>query len=355
MNVHITCTPEYSFEKLEEIVSILVSIPGELKFIKGKPLTQVQFKRLNEKFANIDQISSLGFEEFFDLVQWYRELRDINDNDFVILISSISNSRNWFSSFNKKNIFIHGDEWDLISDVDSKFGLAYQCVGNIFHSLLDLKINDFHETTIGCISDFCGYKPDILKKLQSANICQSCYERSVNKGISDLIMTHIISIMEEIRKEFVISRRFLRQANLEKVEIDSKGNISIGGKNIKMNVLPKVMYICFLKNIDGFPTNQLCENKDEFEKIYRLIKKNPDEYAIIKMCCNSIKYSSHNERIRPTFETYRSKIKRALMDELGQTLSNYYTVNLVEAPNNQNLFKVNLTPEHLDIDVSFRY
>jgi hypothetical protein len=353
MNVHITCTPEFSFEKLEEIVSLLISIPGELKFIKGKPLTQVQYKRLNEKFENIDQISGLEFEEFFELVQWYRELREIGDNDFVILISSIRNTRNWFSSFNEKNIFIHGDEWDLISDVDSKFGLAYQCVGNIFHSLMELKINDFHKTAIDCISDFCGHKPDILKKLRSANICQSCYERSVNKGISDLIMTHIISIMEEIRKEFVISKKFSRQANLEKVQIDSKGKITIGGKIIKMDLLPRVMYICFLKNINGFPTEQLCENKDKFEKIYRLIKKNPDEYAIIKMCCNKINYSNRIERRKPTFETYRSKIRRALIDKLGQTLSNYYSVNLVEDQNKQNFFKVKLKKENLDISTNF--
>ena len=353
MNVHITCTPEFSFEKLEEIVSLLISIPGELKFVKGKPLTQVHFKRLNEKFENIDQITGFEFEEFFDLVQWYRELREIEDNDFVILISSIKNTRNWFSAFNNKNIFIHGDEWDLISDVDSKFGLAYQCVGNIFHSLMDLKINDFHKTAKSCISDFCGYKPDILMKLQSANICQSCYERSVNKGISDLIMTHIISILEEIRMEFVISKKFSRQANLEKVEIDSKGKIKIGDKIIKMDLLPRVMYICFLKNLNGFPTEQLCENKDNFEKIYRLIKKRPDEYAIIKMCCNKINYANRIERRKPTFETYRSKIRRALIDKLGQTLSNYYAINLVEPQNSQNLFKVNLPPEYLDIDVRF--
>lgn len=353
MNVHITCTPEFSFEKLEEIVSLLISIPGELRFIKGNPLTQVQYKRLNEKFTNIDQISSLEFDEFFDLVQWYRELKDIHNNDFVILISSIRNSRNWFSAFNKKNIFIHGDEWDLISDVDSKFGLAYQCVGNIFHSLTELEVNDFHKTAIGCISDFCGYKPDILKKLQSANICQSCYEKSVNRGINDFIMTHIISILEEIRKEFVISKRFSRQAILENVKIDSNGKIIIGGKIIKLDLLPRVMYICFLKNINGFRTDQICENGSQFEKVYRKLKKNPDEYAIRKMCCNTIKYPNRIERRNSNFESYRSKIRRALIDKLGQTLSNYYAINLVEPQNSQNLFKVNLTPEYLDIDVRF--
>jgi hypothetical protein len=89
MNVHITCTPEFSFEKLEEIVSILNSIPGELKFIPGKPLTQAIYKRINKKFENIHQISSLSFEEYSDLVQGYREIGEqrelgkIDDADFV--------------------------------------------------------------------------------------------------------------------------------------------------------------------------------------------------------------------------------------------------------------------------------
>jgi hypothetical protein len=353
MNVHITCTPEFSFEKLEEIVSLLKSIPGELKFIIGKPSTQEWYRRHNRKFEDINQISSLSFEEYFDLVQDYRGQREIDDNDFVILISSIRNQKNYFSAFDKKNIFIHGDEWNLISDVDSKFEIAYQCVENIFQSLIDLNIHDFHQEAIGCINDFCGYKPDILRKLQSANICLPCYERSVKKGINDLIMTHIISIMEKIRDEFVISKRFSRQANLEKVKIDHKGKITIGDKIIKMDLLPRVMYICFLKNINGFPTEQLCENKDKFEKIYRLIKKNPDELAIIKMCCNKISYSNSIERRKPTFEQYRSKIKIALTQKLGLILTNYYHVNLVEDQNHQNIFKVNLTPENLEIDVSF--
>ena len=55
----------------------------------------------------------------------------------------------------------------------------------------------------------------------------------------------------------------------------------------------------------------------------------------------------------PILNTYRSKIRRALIDKLGQTLSNYYAINLVEPQNSQNLFKVNLTPEYLDIDVRF--
>jgi len=364
MNVILTCTPEYSPIKLAEIVELLQSIPGELNFIEGKPLTQAQFIRANKKFENMNQITSLSFSEFFGIVQYYREnreidSREINDNEFVILISSIRNQKNWFSAFQKKNIFVHGDEWDIISAVDAKFGIAYQCIENVLQSLIELDIEDvmaepnIHMEPIGCINDFCGHKPDILRKLQSANICDSCYQRAKNSGVTDYVLSHIISIMEEIRKEFVISKRFLQEATLDKVIIDDRGNVSIGDRVIKLEVMPKVLYICFLKNLSGIPSKKLCENKGKFEEIYSLIKDNPKEDSIRKMCCDESKVARERYRYKPTFETYRGKIKMALKEKLGEALSNMYAVNLVQDPNSQNIFKVPLSDDQFEIHLKF--
>lgn len=359
MNIYITCTPEFSESKVDEIIALLSSIPGELKFIKGQSLTQNLYKRLNPKFDDINSISSLSFEEYFDIVQGYRDIRDIDVNDFVILISSIRNNRNWFSAFNKRNIFVHGVEWDFYSNVDSKYGIAHQCVENIFQSLIELDINNIstnpniHRNPIGCINDYCGHKPEILVKLQSANICSSCYERSVKMGVSDFTMAHIVAILEEIRKQFVVFKKFSSQVVLEKVQIDKEGNVLIGDRQIKMEILPKVLYIGFLKNIQGIASDQICANRNLFDQIYRLIKKNPDEYAIRKMCCNTIEYGNKVERIKPTFHTYRTKIKEALIRALGTTLTNYYHVNLVENDDRQGVYKVNLNNDYIDLDVNF--
>ena len=76
------------------------------------------------------------------------------------------------------------------------------------------------------------------------------------------------------------------------------------------------MYICFLKNIEGFPTDQICENEKHFDKIYKILKQNPDEFSFRKMCCKTIKYNNRTERIKPTFETYRTRIKEALTGAL---------------------------------------
>ncbi len=360
MNIYITCTPEFSTDKLVEVISLLKAIPGELKFFQGKPLTPAQFKRLDKKFDDISQIDSLTFDEYFDMVQGYRELREIRDEDFVIVISSIRHNRNWFSAFNKRNIFVRGDEWDIISNVDSKFGIAYQCVENIFQSLIDLDIFNYksepniHMEACGCINDFCGYKPDILKKLRMADICDSCYERSLSKGVNDFIITQILDILEEIRKEFVISSRFRRRAKFEKVSVDSKGNIYISDKKIDLNTLPKVVYICLLNNLEGIPSDKVCKNKNLFEKIYLKIKKNPEEFAIQRLCCKTITYQTTEEKNKPTFAIYKRRINEELIKKLGVTLANYYSVNLVEDLNHQILYKVNLPKEQLELDDKFK-
>jgi hypothetical protein len=357
MNVHISCTPEFSVDKLDEIIDLLNSIPGELTFKRGELLDQEQFSTINNKFVDLDNLEVLGFDEFLDLVQSYRVInkKKINENEFVILISTIRNDKNWFSAFKKKNIFIHGEEWDLISDVDSKFAIAYQCVGNIFHSLMDLKTEDFHMKSIGCIDDFCGYKPDILLKMQSANICPSCLQRSVEKGINSYMMSHFISILEEIRKEFVISKRFFQQTNLEKVKVDEKCKITIGSKIIVLEPLPKTMYICFLKNIDGILSNKKCENKHLFQEIYDIVKtQNPDKYAIQNMCCNQVEFSDGPLRNIPTFETNRNKIRTELTKKLGTTLANHYSVNKSEGKDRLSLFKIPLREDQLILAPKFR-
>lgn len=363
MNVYLTNTPEFSANKLDEIIALLQSVRGTLEFIKGKPMTQVQYKRLNPRFEDITRIKSLNFDEYFDLIQGYRDFREeIKEQDFVILISSIRHDQNWFSGFKNRNIFIHGDEWDIISDVDSKFGVAYECVENIIQSLMGLDIMNYenepniHKETIGCINDFCDNKTDILRKFQSGNICHSCmYTAEFEKKVDKYILSHIIRIIEEIRKEFVVSKQLLSLTRIEKVKVDPEGNISIAGKKLKLGTIPKVLYLGFLKQIEGIPNDKLCENKNLFEEIYKLVKKkNRDEFSITKLLCKSISYNGRDvQEQKPTFETNRTRIKDGLIECLGAAIANYYTVNLVEDENHNMVFKVNLSQDQIKINPNF--
>ncbi len=360
MNVYITNTPEFSSDKLDEVLALLQGTPGELKFDKGESFTQVQYKWLNPRFIDIEGIDSLTFKEYFDLVQGYRVMQKIKDEDFVILISTIRHEQNWFSGFNNRNIFIHGDEWDIISDVDSKFGIAYECVENILQSLMGLDIMNYknepniHKESIGCINDFCDNKTDIIRKFKSGDICHSCmYVAEFDKKVSKYILSQIIQIIEEIRKEFVVSKKLRNITKLEKVKVDSEWNIFIGDKPVKMEALPKVLYISFLKHLDGVQSDKLCENQGLFQEIYKKVKKNPDPEVIERLCCKKIDPDNPKLNHKPTFETNRTRVKEALVKTLGTTLTNYYHINYVEAANHKMMFKVNLSEDDLEWKVTF--
>jgi hypothetical protein len=354
MNVHVSCTPEFSIDKLDEVVNLLKSIPGEFKFIKQNPLNTNLLRRLNNRYESIGNISSLRFDDFFELVEYHREVKEIHSDDFLIVISSIRNDRKWFSAFKKRNIFIHGEEWDLVSDVDSKFALAYECVENVFQSLIDLKTYEYHEVSIGCINDLCIKKNDIQLKLQSATICAPCYRRAIEMGLTTSVLAHLSAIMEVIRKEFVFSRNFVEQTDLDVLRVSEKGKIFIGDKEIKMNLLPRVMYIGFLQKSDGVLSAKKCESKEFFEEVYKKVKdKNRDEHAIEKMLCNRAQLGNRVVQ-KITFETYRTRVKQALERELGSTLANFYAINLVENSNGDSLFKVNIPTEKIEIPTRFK-
>jgi len=360
MNIHITCTPEFSTDTLTEVVDLLSGILGEMKFIYSKPLSTNQTKRLNPRFENINCIDSLSFDDLFNYIDDHRDIREIGANEFLVVITSIRNNQNWFSAFKENNVFVHGDEWDMISDVDSKFGIAHQCIENIFQSLIKLDINNvmeeqnIHMKSIGCINDFCGNKKEILQKLQSANICDSCFDRAINGDVSGNVIAHIVEILEFIRKQFVISRNFTRTLKPQNIIVDENGIITVGDHEIKMEIMPKTLYIYFLKNLMGLPTNKLCDEVKEFENIYSILNtKNPDLDTVSRLCCNKIKTPTKVITLKPTLETNRSKIKGALKRKLGELLCSKYAINRVKREDDTNIFKINLNQDNIHIAPAF--
>jgi len=363
MKVHITSTPEFSEEKVNEVIALLKSVPGEIVFEKSPTLDISTLLRIDDRFENINEIEALSFVEMFELARIHRANRkaDLNDDDIVIIITSIPNDQYWFSAVSEKNVFIYGDEWDLISNVDSKFSVAHQCVENVFESLLGIDVFNIkddpiiHMETTGCLMDFCEQKKDILVKILSATICDKCYQRSIELGITDIITAHVVDLLEMIRKEFAISKRFSSSNPTEIVNVDKEGIISIGGRKINFGDIQQALYIYFLKKIDGVQNNKLCEQKSEIEKIYTEIRGNTDEYTITKLCCKKIKYRNHpEEKIKPTFETNRTRTKTAIKKVVGETMANQYSIQLTtDESTHIKKFKIPLKPNQIEIHPRF--
>lgn len=351
MNVHITSTPDFPENHLDEIISLLNETPGEINFMKSAVWDHVKFSVLDDRFEDKNSISSLSFDEYFKLIGKYRRIEEINNDEFVILISKIKNNKNWFSAFNKKDIFVHGDGWDKYSDVDSKYGITYQCIENIFQSLIELDIDNYknepniHKESIGCINDFCKKKIEVIYKIRNADICESCVDRALKMNIDGRVLEHISEIIEKIRQQFISKRKFRSLVNPQRVHIDKNWNIKIGDRLFEPPLyLPKLIFVYFLSHPEGVETKHLCEKKDQFYKIYKEIRKPAAEYTIKRLCCEDGKKSPK------TFRTYKSKLNKELEKFLGKELAKHYIIQSKTKKHNNYTYRINLEQDFTKID-----
>lgn len=353
MKVHITLTPKYSLDELKEITSLLKQIPGELEFNLGGSLTTKQLALGNTIWKDIDEIVSLSFDELFQVCDTYRAVKDIPEEDYVVVVTSFRNDRNWFSAFNGKNIFVHGDGWEYYTKRDSKFGVAQQIVENIFQSQIELDINDIenepniHMESIGCINDMCSKKTEILLKLRTADICDSCLDRAEEKNVNPLILQHISVIIRTLREAFVNSNRIKSTVRPKDVLIDSDRSIKIGESNVDLHPLNKVLFIFFLKNLQGIETKLVCEYQEDLYNIYKEIRDDPERMPIKRMF-ESVSGAN------PTFEIVKSRLNRALVEQLGGQLAEYYILTTLVIKDGINKYKINLEDEYIKIEPSKR-
>jgi hypothetical protein len=347
MKVYLTSTPEFSSEVLTEVALILGRTPGELEFILSEPLTAPEYGLKSPKMNSIETIENLSFDEFFSLCDTYRIIKHIPNDAFVVLITSIKNHKDWFSAFNKKNIFIHGLEWEYYTKRDAKFGIAYQVLENIFQSQIDLNINNvdsepnIHMESIGCINDMCMNKKDVMLKLRVAEICESCVDRAIERNVNPLVLQHIQESIDRLRNEFVNSYK-MTSAPLV-VHIDPKRSIKIGERKFEIVALQKVLFIFFLKNIQGVETRLVCDHQDELIKLYTEIRKSGVKEKIQRMF-------EPEKGADPSFDSHKSKLNKALVSLLGPKLAEFYIITKVEIQDRRNIYKINLDEDYIKID-----
>lgn len=350
MNVNITCTPEYSFDELSQIVELLNIVPGEIKFRSNTELvTAEQFSMMVDKFESPESIKSLSFEELFKLCDCYRKIKNIPKDEFIILITSIPNEKNWFSAFENKYIFVNSEDWKYYSDRDSKFGIAYQIVENIFQSLIKLNISDInnepniHLESIGCINDMCINKSEVLFKLRTADICESCCKKAETENLNQMVMNQILEIIDLVRKEF-------RRTNIKKVEppteivtVDEKLNIEIGSKSISIIPTFKVLYVLLLKYNEGVVVSKIYNYYDECCEFYKgseglRVDLSPIEKII----------APKNFDFKYLWQI-KAKVNTNLVEILGASYADNYLIELDKTEKSNGKYKININKDKIKI------
>lgn len=320
MNVHLLKASDYSCEKVLELLC--------------EPSKALKFSIVDYNLE--DKI--LSFEEIWEICNAYREQKKVPDTDFVVLLTAIPNTGNYFSFFDaNQNAFVHTDNWDLFGIGNEAYPIAYEVAANILQSLMHLRESHIHFRSIGCMNDMCTIKADALLKLRTGDVCPDCLAEIQQQNINDDIVNHVLAVFEAVRLELKWVQGFRRNQKPQQVEITQQGKIKIGGKLITLNPMEKMLMIFFLRHPEGLILDDLHQYEDELLSIYLTLRPSKDGAEL--QIENLVQPYYQNV----SFSTTKSRLNTSLKRALGEPHYRFY--QLIRLPPPHRTFKINLAAE----------
>jgi hypothetical protein len=367
MKVHLIKDSEVGKEVFSEVVDLLQSIDGPIEFfydakntinfteddvVESQVLEQKSFEKLIRSeeriYANMRPSRSIEFEFrpfrnfsfplFRKTTKWttifnkctnYRNRNNVPDNEFVILLTEVSNTNNWFASLDEKmpfNGFIHTSDWNHFIKCQDSFPIAYEVIALLLQKHM---FNDYNEARtsvhvepIGCVNDLCLEKKNITLKLRTADVCQDCMNKLKDK-LSIAELQHALNIMESLRVKMLFSQNVNQNIALSKLIIDKNNRIFLpdfGNIEIKLRPLEKTLYILYLKHPEGIGLSFLCDHKVELNDIYANLSS-IGALEEIKARIDDIVDVTKNSAVEKI-----SKIKAAFVKAIGEKLAKHYYI-----------------------------
>jgi hypothetical protein len=285
---------------------------------------------------------SVGWRDIFHEVQAYRERYQIPTDQFAILLTPTANKKNWFALLDESkpfNGFIHTDEWEHYISCDPAIPVAFEVVALILQKHIFQKYSDIerltHERAIGCISDLCIKKSDIILKMRTADICPTCMI-SVQAHLSLPEIHHALAILESLRVKMLYAQNFKQNSPPSRLTISRGGRIFLKDYEnieIRMPSMEKALYILFLSYPEGLHISSLSDCRDELAAIYSQISTRgmrEDMNRRIAELTNIL-----NDQVSVKI----SRIKKAFADAIGSSLADQYIIQGANAE--KKLIKLN--------------
>ncbi len=354
MNVHLLRSKEVSEDLYWDVIALLKQFNGPIHYISSDSFVDYQDQVFSleiindeEEFAKKKSIAEeilfitpsyplerevATWKQLFEKCNEYRHLKDIGQNDFVVLLTDIANDKNWFMAMaeNMKDAFIHTKDWEFYLDSDPKYPIAYQVVELILHiHMVNSRQELFemaHQHPVGCISDFVEDKKDVSLKLRTADICPDCQATIQKKNVPSGMVNQVLNTIEAIRQQVLFKERFkyhLKPSRMRFNLLHRKAiMLDIQNMTISLTPLEATIYYFFLKNNEGIKITDIYKYEQELFDIYGSCSVANSDNNIAAMR-NSIEAliapleNSLNEKI--------SKIKSKFIKYLGREMAeNYY-------------------------------
>lgn len=361
MNIHLIPDETLDEELYTRVLSLLQAVPGVNKYyatgrgklmlpedmredqeIPDKDFFEKQRFSYSMSTADMNEIEptrrtwsfphnrkAMRWRDLFSHVEEFRERYNVPEQDFAILLTPTANLKNWFALLDEAkpfNGFIHTDEWEHYIPCDPAFPIAFEVVAlslqkNIFESYSQIRERT-HMQAIGCVSDLCMKKSEIILKMRTADVCANCMQQ-LEQSLSLPEIHHALAVMESLRVKMLFAQNFRQSSPPSKIQIRRNGRIYLSDYSnleIKMPALEKALYILFLRHPEGIYISSLNEYRPELYDIYARLSSRGMVEDMRK------RIDDMTNVLRDQASVKISRIKKAFTDALGNALAQHYII-----------------------------
>ena len=357
MDIHLIRSTEVDKSLFTKTVDLLQSIPGPIRFscqpdslinfdedelqhqtiINADGLFKQEKVMLSMIFEREESVKpsfplerkAASWNNLFRKAADYRRKNNIPENQFVILITNIPNQSNWFAAVdvnNPHNGFIHAADWHFLIDCSAAFPVAYEVIAlalqkHLFNGVIELR-QKVHGTSIGCVSDLCMNKREIILKLRTADICPSCM-RALKEKLPLNVIHHARMLMESLRVKMLFAQNFKQDIPLSRLIITSQKKLYLpdfDNQEVKLRPLEKALYFLFLEEPEGIYLSNLCDHREKLYAIYTRLSNRGmlDEMKVRIDNMANVLSNSASEKI--------SRIRQVFEELIGQDLAEHYII-----------------------------
>ena len=390
MNVHLIRSSEFSLETYTNVWNLLNKFQGPLNYFASKDadwetfhyekdwISEEQFKKLERKDFDDERtmIYSMAspdlsfkrdyfcfdddfpvtekqatWEDLFLNCEKYRTTYEIHENDLVILLTDISNDKNWFGSVDQKmrNVFVQTSNWSSFfgAEIDSRFPIAYEIVVwilriMIYRNRYELS-QQLHMQPKGCMMDFCEHKSQIVLKMRTADICGDCLDFIQERDVNRTSLNQILETMDGIRSNILFRERSTLLNRPSRLEIRGYVKriflVDLGDLEVRLNPKEKTLFLFFLNHPEGIRIVDLMDHKVEILELYKRFSRASIPSLIEDAVDLMIQPTDGN--INQVLTRIRSKFKQTA----GDSIAGYYTI---EGARNE-AYKISLNRELVSI------
>lgn len=352
MKIHIITSPELSPALFTKTIELLSAIQGPISFSFDKDAVlnfdqdeianytfpdAEDFETSHSKVYSESSYMKTKFPHTQQTATWdtlfrkcasYRNQRSIPNDEFVVLLTTMANDKNWFAALDENmpyNGFIHTDDWSHYIDCPAEFPIAYEVIALMLQKFMFSGMYEVrtavHKTPVGCVNDMCIQKREIILKLRTADICRSCMDRIKDK-LPAPVIHHALQIMESLRVKMLYAQNFKQDSPLSNLILTPHHKLLLpefGQIEIKLRPLEKALYYLFLDHPDGIFISSLSDYRQELYAIYSRLSNTgmlQEMKGRIDDMTNALNNSA-SEKI--------SRIKRVFEEAIGHELAkNYY-------------------------------